>query len=110
MVRSIQKTLNSRYNAGLNVDGFNGSKTKSALIKASQIELNKQFNKKLVVDGKWGAKTKVAIVTVQKGAKGILHGFYRLHFTLKDIILDHLILYLEKVQNPHYLNSKKLKG
>lgn len=39
---SIQKTLNSRYKAGL------------------------------VVDGRWGAKTKAAIVTVQKGAKGNL--------------------------------------
>ncbi|MDQ7860637.1 hypothetical protein RCO48_04740 [Peribacillus frigoritolerans] len=52
------------------MDGFNGPKTKSSLIKALQTELNKQFNKKLVVDGKWGAKTKAAIVTVQKGAKG----------------------------------------
>ncbi|MDP9741843.1 UNVERIFIED_ORG: N-acetylmuramoyl-L-alanine amidase [Bacillus sp. B2I3] len=71
-IRSIQKTLNSRYKAGLIVDGFNGLKTKSSLIKALQTELNKQFNKKLVVDGKWGAKTKAAIVTVQKGAKGNL--------------------------------------
>ncbi|MEJ9231802.1 peptidoglycan-binding protein [Peribacillus butanolivorans] len=71
-IRSIQKTLNSRYNAGLIVDGFNGTKTKFALIKGLQTELNKQFNKKLVVDGKWGTKTKAAIVTVQKGAKGNL--------------------------------------
>ncbi|MBT2603715.1 peptidoglycan-binding protein [Bacillus sp. ISL-53] len=71
-IRSIQKTLNSRYNADLVVDGINGPKTKSALIKALQTELNKQFNKKLVVDGKWGAKTKAAIVTVEKGAKGNL--------------------------------------
>ncbi|MGE7185753.1 peptidoglycan-binding domain-containing protein [Peribacillus sp. NPDC006672] len=54
------------------MDGYNGPKTKSALIKALQTELNKQFNKKLVVDGKWGAKTKAAIVTFQKGAKGNL--------------------------------------
>jgi N-acetylmuramoyl-L-alanine amidase len=69
-VKSIQKTLNSRYKTGLYVDGFNGPKTKTALIKALQTELKKQFNKKLVVDGKWGGKTKAAIVTVQKGAKG----------------------------------------
>ncbi|MEW5548784.1 hypothetical protein ABGT24_08255 [Peribacillus frigoritolerans] len=54
------------------MDGFNGPKTKFALIKALQKELNKQFNKKLVVDGKWGVKTKDAIVTVEKGAKGNL--------------------------------------
>ncbi|MFE3973199.1 MULTISPECIES: peptidoglycan-binding protein [unclassified Peribacillus] len=72
VIKSIQKTLNSRYKAGLIVDGFNGPKTKTALIKALQTELNKQFNKGLVVDGKWGAKTKAAIVTVEKGAKGNL--------------------------------------
>ncbi|KWW17961.1 hypothetical protein AS888_20840 [Peribacillus simplex] len=71
-IRSIQKTLNSRYATGLVVDGIKGSKTKTALIKALQTELNKQFNKKLVVDGKWGAKTKAAIVTLEKGAKGNL--------------------------------------
>ncbi|WP_214745876.1 peptidoglycan-binding protein [Bacillus sp. ISL-34] len=71
-IRSIQKTLNSRYKAGLVVDGYNGPKTKTALIKGLQTELNKQFNKKLVVDGKWGDETKDAVVTVQKGAKGNL--------------------------------------
>ncbi|MGE6614061.1 peptidoglycan-binding domain-containing protein [Peribacillus sp. NPDC076916] len=71
-IKSIQKTLNSRYEAGLIVDGFNGPKTKTALIKALQTQLNKQFNKRLVVDGKWGTKTKAAVVTVQKGAKGNL--------------------------------------
>ncbi|MBT2717961.1 peptidoglycan-binding protein [Bacillus sp. ISL-57] len=71
-IRSIQKTLNNRYNAGLVVDGINGPKTKTALIKALQTELNKQFNKKLVVDGKWGDKTRAAIVTIEKGAKGNL--------------------------------------
>ncbi|MFJ7929577.1 hypothetical protein [Peribacillus sp. NPDC096448] len=97
-VRSIQKTSNSRYKAGLIVEGFNGPKTQSALIKALQTELNKQFNKKLVVDGKLGAKTKAAIVTVQKGAKGNLT-WIRPHFTRKDITLDHLILSLVKVLN-----------
>lgn len=72
VVKSIQKTLNSRYKAGLDVDGIKAPKTKTALIKGLQTELNKQFNKKLVVDGKWGAKTKAAIVTVEKGAKGNL--------------------------------------
>ncbi|MFE4238809.1 peptidoglycan-binding protein [Peribacillus butanolivorans] len=71
-IRSIHKTLNGRYKAGLFVDGFNGPKTQTALIKALQTELNMQFNKKLVIDGKWGAKTKAAIVTVKKGAKGNL--------------------------------------
>ncbi|MFF2459722.1 peptidoglycan-binding protein, partial [Peribacillus simplex] len=70
VIVSIQKTLNSRYKAGLSVNGIKGPKTKTALIKGLQTELNKQFNKKLVVDGKWGSKTKAAIVTVKKGTKG----------------------------------------
>ncbi|WP_072272750.1 peptidoglycan-binding protein [Peribacillus simplex] len=69
-IKYIQKTLNSRYDANLVVDGFNGPKTQTALIKALQTELNKQYNKNLVVDGKWGPKTRAAIVTVQKSAKG----------------------------------------
>ncbi|WP_157805592.1 peptidoglycan-binding protein [Bacillus sp. mrc49] len=69
---SMQKTLNSRYEAGLVVDGINGPKTQTALITALQTELNKQFKKKLIVDGTWGAKTKAAIVTLEKGAKGNL--------------------------------------
>ncbi|MBR8645336.1 hypothetical protein KEH51_17405 [[Brevibacterium] frigoritolerans] len=48
------------------VDGFNGSKTKSALIKALQIELNKQFNNKLVVDGKWGLKLRLQLSLSKK--------------------------------------------
>jgi hypothetical protein len=89
------------------VDGYNGPKTKTALIKALQTELNKQFNKRLVVDGKWGAKTKAAIVTVQKG---ILHGFYRLHFIWRGLTLDHLILSLEKVQSRLYINFRRHGG
>ncbi|MEA3576916.1 peptidoglycan-binding domain-containing protein [Peribacillus castrilensis] len=69
-IKYIQKTLNSRYDANLVVDGINGPKTQTALIKALQTELNKQYNKNLVVDGKWGPKTRAAIVTVQKSAKG----------------------------------------
>ena len=71
-IRTIQSTLNSRYNSKIAVDGFDGPLTKKALIKAYQTELNKQYNAGLVVDGKWGPKTATASVTVRKGAKGNL--------------------------------------
>ncbi|WP_253513318.1 peptidoglycan-binding protein [Peribacillus frigoritolerans] len=65
---SIQKTLNRRYEANIECDGFYGPKTRTALIIGLQTELNKQFNRKLAVDGKWGTKTKNATVTIKKGA------------------------------------------
>src|SRR5690606_36542004 len=71
-IRKIQTTLNSRYKAGLAVDGLYGPKTKKALVKAYQTELNKQFNRGLVVDGIFGPKTKAASVNVRKGARGNL--------------------------------------
>src|SRR5690606_15838338 len=53
-IREIQSTLNSRYSAGLVVDGLFGPKTKKALVKAYQTELNKQFKRGLAVDGIFG--------------------------------------------------------
>lgn len=67
---SIQETVNSRYKTNLAVDGFFGSKTRSALLKGVQTELNKQYNHRLAVDGKWGPKTKSAMVTLSIGATG----------------------------------------
>lgn len=69
-IRSIQSTLNSRYKAGLSVDGIYGPNTKKALIKGYQTELNRQYGAKLAVDGVWGTKTKSATRTVRKGASG----------------------------------------
>ena len=71
-MKDIQNTLNSRYSAGLTVDGFCGAKTKSALIRALQTELNKQCGAGLVADGIWGAKTLNACISVRKGASGNL--------------------------------------
>lgn len=71
-IKTIQSTLNSRYNTGLIVDGIDGRLTKAAIIKGYQTELNKQFNAGLVVDGIWGTKTRNASVTVRRGATGRL--------------------------------------
>ncbi|USK68428.1 hypothetical protein [Peribacillus asahii] len=70
IIKAIQKTLNSGYNAKLDVDGFYKTKMKTALIKGLQTELNKQFKVELDVNGKWGTKTKAAVRNVRKGAKG----------------------------------------
>lgn len=71
-VKSIQKTLNSRYVFRLSVDGIVGPATRKALVKAYQIELNKQFNAGLVVYGIWGTRTRNASVTIHKGTSNRL--------------------------------------
>ena len=50
-IKGIQQWLNDNYGTGIAVDGFYGSQTKKALVKALQTELNKQFNRNLKVDG-----------------------------------------------------------
>ncbi|MFF2858066.1 peptidoglycan-binding protein [Peribacillus sp. NPDC058002] len=87
-IKSIQRTLNSRYNAKIDVDGYYGPNTKKALIKGFQTELNKQYGAKINVDGIWGPQTKAASSNVREGAKGNI-----------TYILQ-AALYLEG-QNPH---------
>ncbi|MBT2616106.1 MULTISPECIES: peptidoglycan-binding protein [unclassified Bacillus (in: firmicutes)] len=69
-IKSIQKTLNSRYNTKIDVDGYYGPNTKKALIKGFQTELNKQYGAKIKVDGIWGPQTKAASPNVREGAEG----------------------------------------
>lgn len=69
-IRNIQSTLNSRYGAGLTVDGIWGPLSKKALIKALQIELNMTYGAGLTVDGIWGPRTKAAIRNVRQGDRG----------------------------------------
>lgn len=71
-IKSIQTTLNSRYAAGLLVDGIYGSKTNKALVRGLQTELNKHYGAGLVVDGDFGPRTKAAIRSIKKGDKGNL--------------------------------------
>ena len=69
-IKTIQQTLNQRYNSQLKVDGIYGPRTKKAIITGLQIELNRQFNSGLVVDGLFGPRTKNALPIVRKGARG----------------------------------------
>ena len=70
--KAIQQTLNSRYNAGLAVDGIFGAKTKQAIIKGIQTELNRMYNAGLVVDGVFGPKTQAAIPNLRRGTNNNL--------------------------------------
>ncbi|WP_364283900.1 peptidoglycan-binding protein [Peribacillus frigoritolerans] len=69
-IKSIQRTLNSRYRTKIDVDGYYGPNTKKALIKGFQTELNKQYGAKIKVDGIWGPQTKAASPNVREGAEG----------------------------------------
>lgn len=69
-IKSIQQTLNSRYNTGLVVDGKYGEQTHKAMVKGLQIELNKQFGSHLVIDGIFGAATKKACPNLKIGDSG----------------------------------------
>lgn len=50
-IKQVQKWLNDNYKTGIAVDGFYGSQTKKALVKALQTEFNRQFGSNLAVDG-----------------------------------------------------------
>lgn len=69
-VRSIQRTLNSRYETELVVDGIYGTLSERALILGLQKELNRQFNAGIVEDGIYGAATENAVPNVREGATG----------------------------------------
>ena len=69
-IRNIQTTLNSRYGAGLTVDGIWGPQSKKALIRALQTELNLTYGAGLATDGIWGPKTTAAVRNVRQDARG----------------------------------------
>lgn len=52
-----QSTLNSRYNAGLSVDGIWGPASQEAYVCAIQKALNSVYGSGLVADGIWGSNT-----------------------------------------------------
>lgn len=56
-VITAQNSLNSRYGAGLSVDGIWGSASNKAFISSIQKELNSIYGSGLSVDGIWGSGT-----------------------------------------------------
>ncbi|MFJ8265452.1 peptidoglycan-binding protein [Peribacillus asahii] len=54
------------------------------IIKEIQKTLNSRYNAKLDVDGKWGTKTKAAVRNVRKGAKGNITYIVQAMLYIKD--------------------------
>ena len=71
VIRSLQTTLNNRYQAGLTVDGRFGPQTKRALVAAFQTEI-RQTHPELVVDGLFGPLTQAKAPIVTSGSVGAL--------------------------------------
>lgn len=64
-IRAVQTWLNATYATGIPVDGFTGSKTRTALVVGIQTELKRQFGFKIGVDGIAGADTNRALTAVK---------------------------------------------
>lgn len=59
-IKNFQSWLNTKYKAGLAVDGIIGPKTKTAIIKAWQSQMNASYKTGLIVDGLFGPACKSA--------------------------------------------------
>lgn len=64
IIKSFQTWLNSNYRLGLTVDGYYGTLTKIAAIKAYQMVLG------VTADGLFGSNSKAAVVTLKVGNSG----------------------------------------
>lgn len=61
LIRDGQIHLNNYVNAGLETDGFRGSATKKAGVKAVQQAMNMDYGAGLAVDGIWGFRSENAL-------------------------------------------------
>lgn len=90
ITKSIQSALNSKYSAGLTVDGSFGPASKKAMIKAVQTEINRLYNGKLTIDGSFGPASKRACPKVRKITKNNLVWLIQACLAIKgyDIEID----------------------
>ena len=89
-IKTVQTELNSRYKAGLAVDGKFGPASKKAMVKAVQAEINALYGGNLAVDGSWGALSRKACPNIKKVTKNALAWLIQACLTVKgyDIDLD----------------------
>lgn len=75
-IKTAQNALNSKFNAGLTVDGIWGSACKTAYIKAIQSALNSVYGAGLTADGIWGTNTSNACAAhvLSEGANNLYVG------------------------------------
>lgn len=83
-VKTAQTALNSKFKAGLTVDGIWGSASQKAYIKAIQTALNSVYGTGLTTDGIWGTNTSNACAAhvLSEGPITFMSEFCRLVFML----------------------------
>lgn len=89
-VATAQKALNSKFNAGLAVDGIWGPACKKAYIKAIQSALNSVYGAGLATDGIWGTNTSNACAAhvLSEGANNLYVGVLQIGLYAHSITLN----------------------
>lgn len=89
-VATAQKALNSKFNAGLSVDGIWGPACKKAYIKAIQSALNSVYGAGLATDGIWGTNTSNACAAhvLSEGADNLYVGVLQIGLYAHSITLN----------------------
>lgn len=88
IIKTIQARLNSRYGAGIAVDGKFGPASRKAMVKAAQTEINRSYGGNLTVDGSFGAKSRAACPTIKKGTKGEMAWIIQACLNIKGYPVD----------------------
>ena len=89
-VTTAQKALNSKFSAGLAVDGIWGPACKKAYIKAIQFALNSVYGAGLATDGIWGTNTSNACAAhvLSEGANNLYVGVLQIGLYAHSITLN----------------------
>lgn len=89
-VTTAQKALNSKFSAGLAVDGIWGPACKKAYIKAIQSALNSVYGAGLAADGIWGTNTSNACAAhvLSEGANNLYVGVLQIGLYAHNITLN----------------------
>lgn len=89
-VATAQKALNSKFNAGLSVDGIWEPACKKAYIKAIQSALNSVYGAGLATDGIWGTNTSNACAAhvLSEGANNLYVGVLQIGLYAHSITLN----------------------
>ena len=89
-IKTAQNALNSKFNAGLTVDGIWGSACKTAYIKAIQSALNSVYGAGLTADGIWGTNTSNACAAhvLSEGANNLYVGVLQIGLYAHNITLN----------------------
>mgnify|MGYP000615185873 FL=1 len=89
-VTTAQKALNSKFSAGLAVDGIWGPACKKSYIKAIQSALNSVYGAGLATDGIWGTNTSNACAAhvLSEGANNLYVGVLQIGLYAHNITLN----------------------